>query len=81
MMKLLPLLFILSSCTFYGGVSVHPESLSKPEYYAPNPIGILGGEYQYNRWISFCEHRSSIPYWEQGYGLNECGVKMVFNHH
>jgi len=69
-----------SGCSWYGGVSVHLESQDAPEFFAPNPIGILGGEYRQGRWIAFCEHQSSIPYFEQGLGLNSCGVKMVFNH-
>lgn len=67
---------LLSGCQAYLGVSVHPEHLDKPEFYAPNPIGIVGAEYRSGSWVGFCEHRSSIPYWEKGLGLNECGVKL-----
>jgi len=57
---------------------MHLEKQDAPEFYAPNPIGILGGEYKMSRFSTFCEHRSSIPYREYGWGLNECGVKYLF---
>lgn len=57
---------------------MHLETQDAPEFYAPNPIGILGGETKHKRLKGFCEHRSSIPYLEKGLGLNECGLKLVF---
>jgi hypothetical protein len=76
-MKALLVVFLcLPACSIYTGLSVHPESLDAPEFNAPNPIGILGAEYTKGRYTGFCEHRSSIPYTEEGYGLNECGVKI-----
>lgn len=70
----------LTGCSFYGGISMHTENADAPEFYAPNPIGILGLEKSYDRFKGFCEHRSSIPYREYGLGLNECGVKYYFTH-
>lgn len=57
---------------------MHLEKQDAPEFYAPNPIGILGLERKYKKFTGFCEHRSSIPYLEDGLGLNECGVKYRF---
>lgn len=71
-------LCLSTGCAVYGGISLHPEGADAPEFYAPNPIGILGIEREFGRFTSFCEHRSSIPYYESGHGLNECGVKLQF---
>lgn len=70
----------LSGCSItpYVGISLHSEGADAPEFYAPNPIGIIGLEKKIGRFSLFCEHRSSIPYLEEGYGLNECGAKVHF---
>jgi hypothetical protein len=79
MMKISFVVLLLQGCTFYGGLSMHLETKDAPEFYAPNPIGILGLEKKHKQFTGFCEHRSSIPYYETGWGLNECGVKYTFN--
>ena len=80
MLRLIPLFILLSGCSIYTGISVHPESMSEPEYFAPNPLGLVGGEMDCPlRTTCFVEHRSSIPYLEHGYGLNEVGVKLYFD--
>lgn len=79
---LIPLaLSLIAGCSFYGGISVHSEAKDAPEFYAPNPIGILGLEREFGEFTGFCEHRSSIPYTELGLGLNECGLKYTFTTH
>jgi len=65
-------------CERYVGVSVHPERLDKPEFYAPNPIGLVGAECRRDDLSAYLEHRSSIPYLERGYGLNEVGGKLYW---
>lgn len=66
----------LTGCSIYGGISIHPEGADNPEFYAPNPIGIIGGEIECPfDTVCFIEHRSSITNREEGYGLNELGVK------
>jgi len=78
MIRTLILIALLQGCSFYGGISVHSKKHDAPEYFAPNPIGILGLEREFGDFTGFCEHRSSIPYREVGLGLNECGVKYTF---
>jgi hypothetical protein len=68
-----------SGCSVYVGMSVHPEGADAPEYFAPNPIGIVGGEIECPlKTRCFIEHTSSIPYLESGYGFNQVGVKKYF---
>lgn len=75
---LLPLLF-LSGCAFQAGVSFHSENGDAPEVTGmDNPIGILRGVYRQDNGEFFCEHLSSIPVWEQGYGFNHCGYVYEF---
>lgn len=78
MIRVFLITLLLQGCSFYGGISAHLEKQDAPEYYAPNPIGILGLEREYGKFTGFCEHRSSILYREYGLGLNECGVKFTF---
>lgn len=66
----------LAGCQTYVGLSVHPQGADAPEFYAPNPIGIVGAEWRHEEITLFCEHRSSIPHIEAGFGLNECGAKV-----
>lgn len=65
-------------CSPYIGLAVHPESIDAPEYYAPNPIGIVGYECTKGEYTVYIEHKSSIPYYEQGGGLNTLAVKKNF---
>lgn len=49
-----------------------------------NPFGVLRLE-TYNkqcmppRFRGVAEHRSSIPVWERGYGLNYLGIEVRYN--
>jgi hypothetical protein len=68
--------FFMSGCSVYTGIAVHHERSAQPEFYAPNPLGIIGGEYRHSDRITlYCEHISSIPYYEKGLGLNLCGAR------
>jgi len=75
MLKIIFIIFLLSGCTVYGGLSAHTEHYDKPEIQGmENPIGIIRGEIPLNNTTKiFCEHLSSIPTYEQGYGFNHCG--------
>ena len=76
-MRALLLTLSLTACTPYVGLPVHPAHVDAPEHYAPNPIGIVGAEYERGPWSVFCEHSSSIPRKERGAGWNVCGVKRA----
>lgn len=69
----------LCGCTVYTGLAAHLEKHDDPEFNGNNPLGIIGAEYDYGRFRGFCEHQSSIPDWEVGYGFNECGVIVKIN--
>jgi len=58
------------------GISAHTPGADRPEIQGMgNPLGIVRGAWGQGFKIEgFCEHISSIPVWEQGYGLNHCGV-------
>ena len=64
---------LLSGCKIFGGVMVHNRKLDGPEYGGSNPLGFLRAETDDGRY--FCQHTSSIPDTEKGYGLNTCGIK------
>jgi len=68
-MKILILTLLLQGCSTFVGVAYHLDT-DNPEYSESNPLFILRGEYK----NGFCEHISSIPDKEKGYGLNMCGV-------
>lgn len=73
-------LCLLPGCAVHVGVAVHPEQISEPEYYAPNPLGVVRGERDFSkRWRGYCEHLSAIPYTEAGGGLNSCGITYKIN--
>ena len=77
---LLGVCFSVNGCSIYVGLSVHPEGADAPEHYAPNPIGMVGAEIDCPLDTKcFIEHRSSIPYYEQGLGLNEIGIKKMLD--
>lgn len=80
---ILGVLLLTSGCSSidpYIGISVHSNALDRPEYYAENPIGLFGAEMNITpSYILFVEHQSSIPYLEEGYGLNHIGIKYKFN--
>lgn len=64
-------LFLLQGCIIRAGLAVHPVRTDKPEYDEPNPLGVI--RFESDDRTFFCEHISSIPKTEQGYGLNMCG--------
>lgn len=67
---------LLSGCTLHAGVVVHPPSKDAPEITRmDNPLGVLRLEHKFgNKTVGYCEHTSSIPVRERGYGLNVCGI-------
>ena len=66
----------MSGCSVYFGAAMHHEKWDSPEHHIPNPIGIIGGEYKADEHVTlYCEHLSSIPYIEQGAGINLCGFR------
>lgn len=62
----------------YIGIGIHAEDLDYPEVQGlDNPIGIVRLEQKVNERVDgYCEHISSIPTWEQGYGFNHCGFTL-----
>jgi hypothetical protein len=78
LIKAAPLIgaFFMSGCSVYGGMAMHHERWDAPEINLPNPIGIIGAEYRADEnVVLYCEHLSSIPLQESGYGLNLCGFR------
>ena len=77
-MKILPLALalLLPGCTLHAGLVVHPPSKDAPEITRmDNPLGVLRLEHKFgDKTVGYCEHISSIPVREYGYGLNVCGV-------
>lgn len=73
-------IIMLSGCqSVYVAIGVHPPGLDAPEHFAPNPVGAVGAEtIPFHKVTGFCEHISSIPYYEDGYGFNWCGVRREF---
>lgn len=67
-MKVIFISMLLQGCTVFTGVAYH-SSYDKPEYQSNNPLGVIRIE---NKGF-FCEHISSIPDTEIGYGINMCG--------
>jgi len=63
-----------------AGISIHDVKTSEPEIKLPNPLGNFGIGYNYkfdnNSYIDlYYKHTSSIPYTENGYGLNQLGLQ------
>lgn len=69
---------VVPKCNSYVGVAVHPESIDRPEFYGPNPLGFFGYECSHENYTVYLEHISSIPYYEQGGGLNMLAIKRKF---
>ena len=68
------LILLLTGCsTTFIGIAAHP-SMDKPEYNGKNPMFIIRGDKEMGAFTGFCEHISSIPDKEDGYGLNMCGI-------
>jgi len=71
---------ILTGCTAQVGLSTLATGYAKPELTAmANPLGIVRLSADYKRFTGFCEHISSIPVYERGYGLNHCGILLEIN--
>lgn len=64
-----------------AGISLHHQEWAEPEIRLSNPLGHIEAGYQlrYRVWGSqpsvFVRHQSSIPEYEDGYGLSEVGVQ------
>ena len=72
-MKIILLFLLLQGCVTFAGIAVHPD-IDNPEYSGSNPLFVLRIE----KGNLFCEHVSSIPDVEKGYGLNMCGFGVYF---
>jgi hypothetical protein len=72
-MRIILLALLLQGCATFIGVAVHSD-IDKPEYSGNNPLFVLRVEHE----NMFCEHISSIPDVEKGYGLNICGAGVRF---
>ena len=64
-----------------GGLSVHLTKYDTPEGYLDNPIANFGVGYTYKykddiNIDTYLEHSSSLLTTEEGYGLNQVGVKL-----
>lgn len=68
---------LLSGCsTYYVGVGAHTTGLDRPEASLENPLGYFGGRKDLgHNFTGRCEHTSGILDYEDGYGMNECGVQ------
>jgi len=73
MIRIILLTLLLQGCSTFVGVAYH-LNVDKPEYNGSNPLLVIRSEYE----NGFCEHISSIPDREKGYGLNMCGVGIKF---
>lgn len=78
------LIIMLTGCSqisIQAGMSFNDEQGGQPEIANfPPPLGILRFEYETDSNSDiFCEHISSIPNAEIGYGLNHCGVLFKFD--
>ena len=60
------------------GFGIHADKSARPEIQGlDNPIGIVRMSNKWDNGLeTYCEHISSIPTWEKGYGFNHCGVLM-----
>lgn len=67
----------LQGCTTYAGLAVH-SSKDSPEYDGANPLFVIRSQSEDERFFYFCEHVSSVPDTEKGYGLNMCGAGVKF---
>ena len=74
---ILTLFLILQGCTTYAGIAVH-SGLDRPEYNGSNPLFVIRSQAENNNAFAFCEHISSVPDKEKGYGLNLCGAGLKF---
>lgn len=78
---LVAFMVLIGGCTsVHVGLGVHPTGLDGPEIGLENPIGMVGGEYEFinNRDLTvsgFFDHYSGLFQQEQGGGFNVLGVK------
>lgn len=77
MLKIIFISIFLQGCTTYVGIAIHP-AFDRPEYNGGNPLLNVRSQIESDRYFSFCEHVSSIPDREKGYGLNMCGAGFKF---
>ena len=68
------LILLLTGCQAHVGIAVHNEKTDAPEFNGSNPLGIVRLTKQINGIELFYEHVSSIPDYENGYGLNMFGA-------
>jgi len=73
MIRVVLLSILLQGCSTFIGVAYHLD-IDNPEYSGSNPLLVIRSEYK----NGFCEHISSIPDIEEGYGLNMCGMGIKF---
>lgn len=57
------------------GMSVHSNRIDGPEFLSDNPLGTIEIGIQKKRIKVYYEHTSSILYREDGYGMNQIGIK------
>lgn len=74
---------LLTACngkvTGYAGMDMGLPK-SSPKYDMDNPIGRFGVRYTTEADTEiYCEHLSSIPDTDDGYGLNRCGAAILFD--
>ena len=61
----------------WAGLSVHPSEQSKPEVTLGNPLFTIEASHAFKpRLKVFCSHTSGVFTIEDGYALNQCGVKV-----
>jgi hypothetical protein len=58
------------------GVAVHQNSWDRPEFVIQNPIGTYEAGIKKGKITYYYQHISSIPVYEEGYGLNMIGIKI-----
>jgi len=83
MYRILPILFLLTSCRYGAGLAVHPISYNgKPiddrSDNKPNPLGVIRMEQNVDNMQFYYEHISSIPRTNEDAGLNMIGVNYMF---
>lgn len=57
------------------GIAAHSPYLDRPEFVIENPIGTYEAGVEGENLKVYYQHISSIPTYEEGYGLNLIGVK------
>jgi len=65
---------------FEAGISIHNTKYATPEINLPNPLGNTGFGYTFRYKDDeyadlYFKHTTSIPFTEDGYGLNQIGLQ------